>query len=78
MRQLAGRFRSDSGRIQGLLKSLEGDTGNSQGIWQEPAAERFRSDWAQFKSNLDKLIHALDEAAQAIDKNAQAVDAATS
>ena len=78
MRQLAGRFRTDSGQIQGLIKSLDGDTVNSQPIWQGPAADRFRGDWSSFKPTMDRLVHALDEAAQAIDKNAQAIDAATS
>jgi WXG100 family type VII secretion target len=78
MRQLAGRFRTDSGQIQTLIRSLDSDTTNSQPIWQGPAADRFRGDWSSFKPTMDKLVHALDEAAQAIDKNAQAIDAATS
>jgi WXG100 family type VII secretion target len=78
MRQLAGRFRTDSGQIQGLIKSLDSDTSNSQPIWQGPAADRFRGDWSSFKPTMDRLVNALDEAAQAIDKNAQAIDAATS
>jgi WXG100 family type VII secretion target len=78
MRQLAGRFRTDSGQIQGLIRSLDSDTTGSEPIWQGPAANRFRGDWSSFKPTMDKLVHALDDAAQAIDKNAQAIDAATS
>jgi WXG100 family type VII secretion target len=78
MRDLAKRFRTDSGQIKGLVKGLDGDTSGSTDIWMGPAADRFRGDWHTFKPTLDKLTVALDDAAQAIDKNAAAIDAATS
>jgi WXG100 family type VII secretion target len=78
MRDLAKRFRTDSGQIKGLVKGLDGDTSNSNDIWMGPSADRFRNDWHTFKPTLDKLTVALDDAATAIDKNAQAIDAATS
>jgi WXG100 family type VII secretion target len=78
MRELAGKFRRDSGQMQELIRGLDAETTNSNGIWQGPAADRFRGDWSSFKPTLDKLVQSLDEAARAIDKNAQAIDAATS
>ena len=44
MRELAGKFRRHSGQMQELIRGLDADATNSNGIWQGPAADRFRGD----------------------------------
>ena len=65
------------GNLGTLIGHLQTATSSSEGYWKGPAAERFRSEWAQLKPTFDKFVATLHDAQKSASTNADNIEAAT-
>ena len=70
--QLAQNFKTGGADLQAAVSKLDSFVNASNGFWKGPGADKFRSEWASFKPQANKMIAAIQQDAP------QAVQAAIS
>jgi WXG100 family type VII secretion target len=74
MREMAKLFTRNAGKLNEIIKDLNGRTVNSNDIWKGPAADRFRSEWNDARSSFQEMHQALNDAGKAVNKHASNID----
>ncbi|WUH93059.1 WXG100 family type VII secretion target [Streptomyces sp. NBC_00433] len=77
LRDLSTKFSTEAGNLGTLIGHLQTATSSSESYWKGPAAERFRSEWAQLKPTFDKFVATLHDAQKSAGTNADNIEAAT-
>lgn len=76
--QLASNFKSGGADLQAAVSKLDSFVNQSESFWKGPGADKFRSEWAQFKPQAQKMIQAIQQdAPQAVTAAVNAIQQAT-
>jgi len=76
--QLAQNFRSGGTDLQAAVSKLDSFVSQSESFWKGQGADKFRSEWAQFKPQAQKMIAAIQQdAPQAVNAAVNAISQAT-
>jgi WXG100 family type VII secretion target len=76
--QLAQNFKTGGADLQAAVAKLDSFVNASSGFWKGPGADKFRSEWASFKPQAQKMITAIQQdAPQAVQAAVQAISQAT-
>jgi WXG100 family type VII secretion target len=76
--QLAQNFRTGGADLAAAVSKLDGFVQASEGFWKGPGADKFRSEWASFKPQAQKMIAAVQQdAPQAVSAAVNAISQAT-
>ena len=76
--QLAQNFKTGGADLQQAVSKLDSAVSQSEGFWKGPGADKFRSEWAQFKPQAQKMIAAIQQdAPQAVQAAMNAIQQAT-
>ena len=71
--QLAQNFKTGGGDLAAAVSKLDSFVQASSGFWEGPGADKFRSEWASFKPQAQKMIAAVQQdAPQAVSAISQA------
>ncbi|MER7841350.1 WXG100 family type VII secretion target [Streptomyces sp. NPDC090075] len=77
LRELSKLFAHKAHDLQALIKDLDARTGNSEGFWKGPKADRFRHDWHDVKPTFSKWVDTLNEASKSANTSADNIERAT-
>jgi len=76
--QLAQNFKTGGADLQAAVAKLDSFVQASTGFWKGPGADKFRSEWASFKPQAQKMIAAVQQdAPQAVQAAVTAISQAT-
>ncbi len=76
--KLANDFKNGGVDLQAAVTKLDTFVSQSEGFWKGAGADKFRSEWAQFKPQAQKMIAAIQQdAPQAITAAVNAIGQAT-
>ena len=76
--QLIQNFKTGGADLQQAISKLDSFVQQSTGFWKGPGADKFRSEWAQFKPQAQKMITAIQQdAPQAVQAAHNAISQAT-
>jgi WXG100 family type VII secretion target len=76
--QLAQNFRAGGADLQAAVSKLDSFVSQSESFWKGPGADKFRSEWAQFRPQALKMIAAVQQdAPQAVTAAVNAIQQAT-
>ena len=76
--QLAQNFRTGGADLQAAVSKLDSFVSQSESFWKGPGADKFRSEWATFKPQAQKMIAAIQQdAPQAVTAAVNAISQAT-
>jgi WXG100 family type VII secretion target len=76
--QLAQNFKTGGADLQAAVSKLDSFVQASNGFWKGPGADKFRSEWASFKPQANKMIATIQQdAPQAVQAAVQAISQAT-
>ena len=76
--QLAQNFKTGGADLQQAVAKLDSFVSASEGFWKGTGADKFRSEWAQFKPQAQKMIAAVQaDAPQAVTAAVNAISQAT-
>ncbi len=76
--QLAQNFKTGGADLQAAVSKLDSFVNASESFWKGPGADKFRSEWAQFKPQATKMIAAVQQdAPQAVQAAVNAIQQAT-
>ena len=59
--QLAQNFRTGGADLQAAVSKLDSFVSQSESFWKGPGADKFRSEWASFKPQAQKMIAAIQQ-----------------
>ncbi len=76
--QLASNFKTGGADLQAAVSKLDSFVSQSESFWRGPGADKFRSEWASFKPQAQKMIQAVQaDAPQAVQAAVNAIQQAT-
>lgn len=76
--QLASNFKTGGADLQAAVTKLDSFVSQSEAFWKGTGADKFRSEWAQFKPQAMKMIAAVhQDAPQAVNAAVNAIQQAT-
>ncbi len=76
--QLSSNFKTGGADLQAAVTKLDSFVSQSEAFWKGPGADKFRSEWAQFKPQAQKMITAIQQdAPQAVNAAVNAIQQAT-
>lgn len=76
--QLAQNFKTGGADLQAAVSKLDSFVTQSESFWKGPGADKFRSEWAQFKPQAQKMIAAVQQdAPSAVTAAVNAIQQAT-
>lgn len=76
--QFASNFRNGGADLQAAVTKLDAAVSQSEAFWKGAGADKFRSEWAEFKPQAQKMITAIQQdAPQAITAAHNAIQQAT-
>jgi WXG100 family type VII secretion target len=76
--QLAQNFKTGGSDLQAAVSKLDSFVQQSTSFWKGPGADKFRSEWASFKPQAQKMVAAIQQdAPQAVTAAHNAIAQAT-
>ncbi|MBC3985358.1 WXG100 family type VII secretion target [Streptomyces sp. AC563] len=77
LRKLSRDFGKKESDVRSLISFLDTQTSSSESYWKGGKADKFRSDWTDFKPTMVKMAEALKSAKESANTNADNIERAT-